>query len=205
MKKKIKKDIGPVEYSSVYWYIEHEIKKGEEIFTNYGNHHNSAEMLALFGFVDSDTTEEDDFYTFHVELLEDDKNYAFKEKHFEKYWPDQDVMTKHPGINYGRTIYLASQEGGSINKKMANNMRLNYLPNSYFDSFTISSILNGFERRYLKKVIDPLIEDGFHRGCDQLLEGYGTDNDEDEQELVKIAIEHNQIRERMKNKDRDVE
>ena len=200
--KNIKKKVGEIEYSSIYWYIDSEIKKGDEVFHNYGNH-NSAEMLALFGFVDNDLTEDEDYYMFYVEVLQDDENYACKVRHFDKYWPDQDVLTKHPAVDYGRTITLNGQKNVSVDKEMSNNMRLTFLPNEYFDSFTISSIINGFETNYVTQVIDPLIEYGLHRACAQLLEEYDTDYDEDAEELEQVQKKRDEIKRRMEDKNED--
>merc|ERR1712130_359874 len=76
-----------VDYSSVYWYTENDWEVDGEIFNNYGTHHNSAEMFALFGFIDRGLSIEEDWYTFHVELLDDDPNYDFKKYWFTAYWP----------------------------------------------------------------------------------------------------------------------
>ena len=199
MVENIKSEVGEVEYSSIYWHIESEIQKGGEVFNNYGNHHNSAEMFALFGFIDNSLTPEEDYYQFHIELLEDDENYAIKEDHFWPYWPDWDTVTKHPALGYGDSFWLNGGTVLSVHPEMATIMRLVYLPSEYFDSFTISSIINGFEMDYINNVIDPLVEEGLHRACSQLLEEYDTDYDEDAEELEQVQRERNEIKARMKS------
>merc|ERR1712228_731560 len=131
----------------------------------------------------------------------------FKQYHFWHYWPNEAVYTvsKHPSLEYGETFYLDGGQSLQVHEQMARNMRLTYLSNEYFDSFTISSIINGFERNYLKKMIDPLIEDAVHRACYQLLQEYDTQYDEDENELQEVRMERNIILQRMEDENEDVD
>merc|ERR1712157_600920 len=81
----------------------------------------------------------------------------------------------------------------------------NYLPDEYFDSFTISSIINGFEMAHLKKVIDPLVNEGLHIACSRLLEEYDTSYNDDLAEIQRVEAEREEIYKQMEFEDADVE
>merc|ERR1712154_298032 len=194
----VKDELEAVDFSSIYWYIENEVQEGEEIFGNYGSDHNSAIMFALFGFIDGTLTDKEDRYYFHVELLDDDPNYDFKKYWFAEYWPYHTAVSRHPAILYGDTILLNGQSVHKVDELMSKNMRLNYLTDEYFDSFTISSIINGFERKYLRKVIDPLVNEGVKTACSRLLQQYDTSYNDDLAELERVGLELEKVTKRKK-------
>merc|ERR1712048_661692 len=92
-----------------------------------------------------------------------------------------------------------------VGKWLSRNMRLTYLPDEYFDSFTISSIINGFETGYVKKVIDPLVNEGLHIACARLLEEYDTTYNEDLAEIQEVEAEREGIYAKMEQEDADVQ
>eukprot|EP01084_Bolivina_argentea_P306222 529117_1 len=185
-----------VDFTTVYWYIDQDVINGTEIFNNYGKH-NSAEMFSLFGFIDdvADDQPNEDYYTFHVEVSRKDKNYDIKMQYFNQLWALQHVyvITKHPGFDYGNTLKLNGRNSMEIDASMLRRLRLTYVPNEYFDSFTISSILNDFETDYLRNIIDPLVIEQIHGLCNDLLMKYPTNYNEDETELIRIEMEKNEI------------
>ena len=65
-------------------------------------------------------------------------------------------------------------------------LRLMFMPEKYFDSFTISSILNNFEKQYLKKYIDVNVNKNFNNICFDELFKYNTTINEDKIMLNKI-------------------
>ena len=59
-------------------------------------------------------------------------------------------------------------------------LRFAYLPTKYFDSFTLSSILNDFEYDYLESIIDPQIRNQVNNVCRQLLNKFPTNYYQDQ-------------------------
>ena len=72
----------------------------------------------------------------------------------------------------------------SVKEEFLRYLRLAYVPEQYFDSFTISSILNDAEYEYLKKVIDPHILSAVRQHCIDRLERYPTTLMEDRRERL---------------------
>ncbi len=204
-KSNIKTKLTEIDFSAVYWYIDQDIMNATEIFNNYGKH-NSAEMFSLFGFIVDNV---DDYYTFFVNVPFDDINYDVKLQYFGQVWNLPylygDIVTKNPGIDYGNMLQLNGHNMLEIDADMLRRLRLTYLPAKYFDSFTISSILNHLEYNYLRNIIDPLIIKAIHGVCDDLLMKYPTSYNEDEIELTRIEMEKNDIINKLKlNRNRDL-
>ena len=80
-----------------------------------------------------------------------------------------------------------------LNSVVLRALRLMYLPPKYFDSFTISSILNENNLNYLNSKIDRYIESSLHNICYSHLENYPTSIKEDQQELKLIESKRKQI------------
>ena len=72
-------------------------------------------------------------------------------------------------------------------------LRLAYLPKKYFDSFTISSILNDFEYDLLEKVLDPFVRKELNNVCKGILNAFPTTYFQDIIQLKQIEQERKEI------------
>ena len=80
-----------------------------------------------------------------------------------------------------------------ISNRFLKSLRLMYLPEKYFDSFTISSILNENNMQFLNDKIDSNVEYSIHSICNSHLNAYPTSLTQDREELKFIESKRKKI------------
>ena len=74
-------------YSSVYLWVDYNVKKNNQLFVNYGKYHSSANRLALFGFIDDDQPYE--YIDLYVDYNYTDRNVGYKIEMFSSFWDEK--------------------------------------------------------------------------------------------------------------------
>ena len=192
-----------IDFSSFFFWVDYDIKNGSEIFINYGDEQKSADRMALFGFIDQEPV--NDFHLISLDFDERDPNYKLKEEYFETVW-DSDWSQQNASRQYLQSSDRAFKKNKRILHFDYNGepvigipgffmrfLRLAYLPPQYFDSYTISSILNDHQYDYLESVIDPLIHNEFNNVCRNLLMRFPTRYQEDQMRADSIIKEREYI------------
>eukprot|EP01084_Bolivina_argentea_P130917 231109_1 len=135
--------VKPVDFMSTYYFVRYPIYPKQQIFGSYGtvSNHPSHVSMALYGFMEDKIDEND-----HINLMlrnYNDDNYQYFSK-----------LKKLPlRFTFGTNKLYFNK-----NNDLVRDIFLMYLPPKYMDSFTISSIINSFEWKYIVKVIGPLIK-----------------------------------------------
>ena len=154
-----------IDWQSAYLWIDQNMKKGEQIYINYGERTSSVLTFARYGFVNEEHP--NDFVVIHLDFQDAEiHNIEELEQMDEDCWGYYDIRYDgSSAVKLEPDIYKC--------------LRLVVLGGSDFDSFTVSSILNGFEAKYIGRVVDEKIKNALRDECQSRLSGFDTTYEDD--------------------------
>ncbi len=140
--------------------------------------------MAIYGFFDVGQVHEKDYINLMF-VNYNDKGYQYFDEN------------KKLGLKFGfwyKHLYFTKKDS------MSRDLQLMFLTPKYLDSFTVSCILNGFEWKYLKNAIRPIIQREIRMFCyDKLMYLYPTKLMKDYKTLRSIKRYIKSIKTEIKN------